>query len=291
MNAVKKIALYALYTLAVTGIFLYYLFPSESVRAYVRYKVHQADPSLELTIGGAAPTLPPGLTFRSALLSQEAEPLAGAETLKVTPALTTLFGPEITLGFKGEVYGGALKGDLVLDRTQKRPDPPVRALTANIVGLQVGRVHALERVSDYTVSGSLNGAVSYQNTDEGEKGDLRLALTDLTVRPRTPLFNITDLTFNQVQAEAILTPGRRVEIRQCTLAGPQVNGTLSGSIRVASNPARSVLDLTGNLKPHPSFLAEISKGFPASLLLKNRSGGDISFRIRGTIDNPSFSLL
>lgn len=291
MNAVKKIALYALYTLVVTGVFLYYLFPSDSVRAYVSYKVRQADPSLELTIGEAAPALPPGLTFRSALLSQAAGPLAAAERLKVTPALSTLFGPEIALGFKGEVYGGALKGHLVLDRTVERPQPPVRALTANIAGLQVGRIHALERIPGYAVSGSLNGAVSYQNRDDGEKGDVRLALTNLTVRPETPLFNITEVTFNQVQAEAVLEPGRRVEIRQCSLAGPQLNGTLAGSIRVADDPARSALDLTGTLKPHPSFLADIGKSFPASLLLKNRSGGDISFRIRGTMENPAFSLL
>ena len=293
MNAAKTIAFYALYTLVVTGVFLYYLFPSESVRAFVGYQVHQADPSLELTIDAVAPTLPPGLTFQSALLSRNAEPLAAASRLKVTPALTTLFGPEIAIGFKGEVYGGALKGNLVLDRTKKRPEPPVRALTANVVGLQVAQLHALERIPGYTVSGTLNGAVSYQITDAGEKGDIRLSLTDLSVRPETPLFNITDVTFNQVQAEAVLEPGRRLEIRQCTLAGPQVNGTLSGAVRVADDPARSALDLTGTLKPHPGFLAEIGKGFPASLLFKNRSGGggDISFRIRGTIQNPAFSLL
>lgn len=293
MNAAKKIALYALYTLVVTGVFLYYLFPSESVRAFVGYQVNRADPSLELTIESVTPTLPPGLTFRSALLFQRSEPVAAASRLKVTPALTTLFGPEIALGFKGEVYGGALTGNMVLDRTKQRSEPPVRALTANIVGLQVGRLHALRRVPGYDVSGTLNGAVSYRRTDDGENGDIRLALTDLTVRPETPLFNITDVTFNQVQAEAVLEPGRRLEIRQCTLAGPQVNGTLSGAIRVADDPGQSALDLTGTLKPHPGFLAEIGQGFPASLLLKNRSGGagGISFRIRGTIQNPAFSLL
>jgi len=293
MNAAKTIALYALYTLVVTGVFLYYLFPSESVRAFVGYQVHRADPTLELTIESVSPTLPPGLTFRSALLFQRTEPVAAASRLKVTPALSTLFGPEIALGFKGEVYGGALKGDMVLDRTGQQPEPPVRSLSASIVGLQVGQLHALRRVPGYDVSGTLNGAVSYRMTDAGGKGDLRLALTDLSVRPETPLFNITDVTFNQVQAEAVLEPGRRLEIRQCSLAGPQVNGTLSGSIRVADDPAQSALDLTGTLKPHPGFLAEIGKGFPASLLFKNRSGGggDISFRIRGTIQNPAFSLL
>jgi type II secretion system protein N len=143
------------------------------------------------------------------------------------------------------------------------------------------------------VSGRLNGVVSYSVAEAGEKGDIRLALTDLAVRPQSPLFNITEVTFNQVQAEAVLGAGRRLEIRKCNLAGPQLNGAISGAIRLANDPAQSALDLTGSVKPHPGFLAEIGQGFPASLLLKNRSGGasEISFRIRGTIENPAFSLL
>lgn len=295
MNAAKKIALYALYTLVVTGVFLYYLFPSDSVRSYVAYQIHQADPTLEMTIDSAAPMLPPGLTFRSALLFRNAEPLVGAARLNVTPALTTLFGPEITLAFKGEMYEGALKGNMALDRTTQRPDPPVRALDATISGLQVGQLHALRQVPDYTVSGRLNGVVSYRLTGDGETGNIRLALTDLAVRPRTPVFNITEVVFNQVQVEAILAPGRRLEIRKCSLAGPQVNGALSGAIQVANDPALSTLDLTGSLTPHPGFLADLGKEFPASLLFGNRSGkgggNEISFRIRGTIGNPAFSLL
>ncbi len=289
MNTAKKILLYALYTLGVTGLFLYILFPSDSVRSYVGYQVNQADPTLEMTIDSVAPALPPGLTLRSALLLRNSEPVAGASRMTVTPALTTLFGPEIALTFRGDAYGGGLKGALVLDRSRQRPDPPVRSLEANLAGIQVGQLHALEQVPDYTLSGTLNAAVSYQRTDTGETGDIRLAVSDLTVRPRTPLFNITDVTFNQVQAEAILSPGRRLEIRKCSLAGPQVNGVLSGAIRIADDPAKSRLDLAGSLKPHPGFLADIGKGFPASLLLKNRS--EISFRIRGTFEDPAFSLL
>lgn len=279
--------------------FLYYLFPSESVRAYIAHQVHQADPTLEMTIDDAAPALPPGLTLKNALIFKNSKPMAGAEKLKATPVLTTLLNREIAVNFKGDVYDGTLKGRVLVDRktspNPKRLDPPIRSLEANIAGIQVGKIHALRQFPDYSVSGKLNADLTYIRTDKGENGNIRVAAVNLSVRPQAPIFNIAQVTFNQIQAQAVLSPGRRLEIQKCSLAGPQLNGTISGSIRIADDPAKSALDLTGSFKPHPGFLADIGKGFLTSFLFKNRrgvaGGQEISFRIRGTIENPNFSLL
>jgi len=66
---------------------------------------------------------------------------------------------------------------------------------------------------------------------------------------------------------------------------------VTGSIRFTSVPSRSILSLSGQLKPHPEFIKELGKSFPVNMFFKKKSKtNSFPFTIKGTIDKTRFSM-
>ncbi len=312
MKTTRKILLYALYAAGVTGFFLYYLFPAEAVRDYVAHQVGRAEPNLSLTIAAVAPGLPPGLTFESAELFHEGRPVATADRIKVTPSLTSLMRQDVVINFHGRIYDGRVKGAAVVPR--KGPAGRLKNLEAVFSGVQIGGIEALSALPGYQVTGKLNADIAYhpagkgptdgdganaenndqnnaENNAENNDGNIRFVVLNLVARPSMPLFGIEQIQFTDVQGEAILANPGRVEVKSLAARGGQVNVSVTGAINLARPLNRSALNLTGTITPHPSFIAALGDGFPAAFLMKKRGGGQINFRIGGTLENPAFSLL
>lgn len=288
--------LYIAYALLLTGVFLYLLFPAEAVKSYITYQVSRARTDVSVVIGGVKPAFPPGLTFREAQVAQGADPLVRLTAVKVMPELTTLLRPRVAVDFDGDLYGGELSGQAVILKPGSSAEASregISDLTAALSGVRIGDISILrQRIPDYRLSGLLNAGVDYHRKPDGESGEMTVTVADLTVELVTPLFNLAKLTFQSVTARAVLGPNREIRIEECVLKGPQINGTLSGTIALRNPPPKSILNLSGSIVPHSSFLASLGSGFPASLLLRRQSDkGEIPFRIGGTIDNPAFSML
>ncbi len=289
----KKILLYTLYIGVVTAAFAYFLFPSDAVKDYIVRQVKAAEPNLELQIEKIRPALPPGLALGGTRLFYETIPLVESPQVRVLPVMTTLFSSETAIGFKGLLYGGNFKGVALFDRPPEAK-PQLKRIEAGLSGVQVAQVHALEKLpQDYEVlSGLLSGTIDLRMTDAGETGEATLSIADLGLKIDVPMIDLGPINFNEVKAGIDMVSDRRIQIRECTFKGPQVNGTLSGDLEIMDLPEQSRLNLTGTITPHAAFLANLSKGFPASLLFKKRSGkSELAFAIRGTLKNPQFSLL
>ena len=97
-----------------------------------------------------------------------------------------------------------------------------------------------------------------------------------------------NLTFEKIEAKLELN-NKLIKFKQCELKGNQMEGSISGYISVKTPSDKSKLKLTGTLTPQPELLEDL--GAAAQLLFNQKSGqNSISFRIEGTLKEPSFSL-
>ena len=104
-----------------------------------------------------------------------------------------------------------------------------------------------------------------------------------------PGVNLKELTFSEANAKLAAGGGTDLRIESLTAKGSQVNGDLSGTIRLTVPFEKSVLDMTGSVRPHPSFISDLGSGL--AVLFQNRGGNNtFPFVVKGTIEAPEFLL-
>jgi type II secretion system protein N len=237
-------------------------------------------------MGDVRPGFPPGLTLDDVRLFVGDQLAFEWEYIKITPKLLTVFGSDKAYAVKGGVYGGGLKGDIVHSPEDRR----LKA-DATLAGLQLQRIPLLKDLTENSVTGALNADLAFSRSDAGRKMSARLNVTNCAVVFATPFLGQKQLGFNVVNAEITADALNVSHIDQCEFKGSQADGSVSGTIAWRRPIEKSVLDLKGAVKAHPSFIAGIGKTLPVGDLLSRSSGRDgIRFRVDGLIDAPGFSL-
>ncbi len=283
MNKFTKIILYAIYTIIATGACLYYLFPSDTVSRYTGHRVSEADPNITLKVDRVVPDLPPGLAFKTLDIYYGDLYVAQAERLDVAPKLTTLFKERKSFSFNASIWEGTI-GGIADFPFPLRPDDV--NVTADINGLMIERIQALENLPAENVTGMVNGDVAYTRNNVDETAHANLKISDLAIDLAIPIIKMA-LVFPSIDADISLK-NRKIEIKQCTAIGEQVNGDISGTIVLADPIGDSRLNLKGGIKPHEAFANGMGKTL-LTLIFRNRSGASsYQFIIGGTIDNYTF---
>jgi type II secretion system protein N len=280
---IKSGAAYTLYALLLTGLFLYFLFPADAVERFLVNRFKRNVPGAELIIGEVRPALPPGLVMTPVGVVRADAPLVRLDRLRVTPALLSLIGDRPTADVSVRAFGGRLDGTVSLVRTNG--GARAQAAEAAFDGLDLSEVDALELLSPHPVTGRLSGEARY----DGGDGSALLTVTDGGVTFQEPLFNVDSLHFARIEARLRIAGGRTLTLEECTLTGNQVGGALSGTLTLDRPLESSVLNLEGELRPHPALIASLGEG-AAMLLRQNRGQNAIPFSIRGPIGSPRFSL-
>ena len=106
MKISKKSIFYTIYIIAITGIFLYYLFPSDKLKTYLAYRLSQGNPDITVTIDRVSPVLPPGIGLYKVAIAHQNKALVDLEKLKLMPGILSLFGDRTTVNFKGYLNAG-----------------------------------------------------------------------------------------------------------------------------------------------------------------------------------------
>lgn len=296
----KKWLLYSIYIIAVTGFFLYYLFPSEEVKKYAEFKISNANPDMRVSIDRIKPAFPPGLGFYTVKLFREDNQLLEIEQLKTSPRLLSVFGAETLLSFSGELYAGELKGIAAFAKNENDfifPKNGIRQIQidANLSGIHIKDIHAVKNLPDYTLSGILGGNILYDTgKDAANKAVAKIAVSDCNIGlPESGvkgnlallLGNIKALSFSNIDADITIDKDNKLEIKECILKGSQLNGDITGTIDMKKPFKKSALNLTVTIKPHPSFIAAI--GNAASSFFKK---GSLSLRVSGTVEKPGVAF-
>lgn len=116
----------------------------------------------------------------------------------------------------------------------------------------------------------------------------RLKLSEIRMTLSLPV--IGSLDFRQILAD-IGWKGEEVEIASLTAAGDQMDGRLSGRIRVETPVEKSRLQISGVLHLKPEILDKLKAVFPAAGRIGQPTGeGGIPFQIAGTLAAPQYSF-
>lgn len=289
MSRFKTTFLYILYIVIASGFFIYYLFPSEDIKRFVEYKFQEDNPGYRLSIAQVSPAFPPALKIKTSKVYQGDLLLFESPQIKATPNWLTIFNSKKTIYFKGKAYQGEAKGRILIDRDPTSEGLEIDAELKNV------RLQDIEAVQDvaagHRVLGILNGQIRYKPALKGPSADIKLVIGQLGIEFGQPMLNINKIEFTEVQANLSMVDNQNLMIDQCVFKGNQINAEISGIIGLAQDPAESNLRLKGSFKPHPSFIAQLGKTFPAAFFFRKKTdNANIGFQIRGTIMAPDFSL-
>ena len=288
MKPSKKTLLYTAYIIGITIVFLWYLFPSDMLKAYLAYRLAQGKSDVTVTIEKMSPILPPGINLQHVVIAQQRMTLINLESLKVMPELRSLFSDTTAVNFKGRVYQGSFSGRVELG--DGRQGKGIK-IDANLAGIQVQQISLLKNLSDHEISGSLDGTFTYADMRPNRSFAGDLTLTSCQIMLATPVLSQKSFDFKNIEANLTLQNDTLV-IKQLNAKGNQLDLNLAGNVALnAADPAETKLNLTGTVTPHHVFLAKIENLIPVDLLRNKKAGrAAISFRVDGTMDEPGFSL-
>ena len=286
MLVFKSRILWAIYFICAALFFFYILFPSETVKEYLAHQVRRAHPGLTVEIGRLKPGFPPALKLYDVSVYLFGQSLAEMENLKISPNILSLLMETTHLAFNGTSYGGTLKGQADINKDSANRE---MTIDADLAGIQVKDLEALNAITTHKISGILDGTLRFKTSapHQGLSGDL--ILTDGQIEFSPPLLNQNTLSFNTIEAEVMLN-NRSLIINSCQIEGDQLGAYFSGSIKISGRSARKVLDLSGTVNPHAALLAKLGKNLPQLLAGSDSEKQGFPFRITGTMDSPEYSF-
>ena len=286
MQIFKSRISWAIYIICAALFFFYVLFPSDTVKEYLADQIGQTHPNLAVYIGDLKPAFPPGLKLYKISVNHLGQAIADLENLKISPDILSLFRDTTRLSFKGRGYGGILKGHV--DITNKSANREV-ILDADLDGIRMEQLEALDTVTSHKISGILNGTLELktQRPHPTLSGDL--TLTDGQIKFSPPILNQNVITFSTIEADLVFN-NRSLDINRCELEGNQLDADIAGSIKFSARSARKILNLTGTVKPHEELLAKLGKNIPQMLKGSKIRDQGLPFRIKGPMDSPQYSF-
>ena len=151
MKTSGKIFLYGLYTLAAVFVFVYLLFPSETVSEIIETRIAKANPNLQITLDKANPMFPPGLKMAPVEVAYSGIPVLHMDYLKVVPGMFSMIGNEKKVKFNGGLGRGSLKGHADLTMDNQRPQTKV---TVNLDNVSTDALEVLDQWPAYQLIGS-----------------------------------------------------------------------------------------------------------------------------------------
>jgi len=287
MKNTHKIFLYALYTLAAMGFFLYWLFPSRIVSDLIVSRIQQSSPVLQVDIRNAYAAFPPGLKLEPVAMAYADVPIARFDYLKVTPSLLSLLRGPKHFDFSGTLGTGTLKGKAALTSD----DRPQTQVTLSFDRVPIDLLEFLKQWPNYKVTGDMNAYMDFDSLKgTGGTTNVSLDLAPARIAFNTPFMGIEQIEFSQIQTEMTVTP-RMLQIKRCDASGAQLEGKITGSIVFRQPIQSSRLTLSCTLKPQAAFIAEHRNDMIAAVLgSESAQKRGIIFRISGTLDNPSYVI-
>jgi type II secretion system protein N len=284
MKISKISLLYTVYIIGITGFFLYYLFPSDTLKTYLAYRLSQGNPDITVTIDRVSPVIPPGINLHDVGIVHQNKALVDLDNLKIMPGILSLFSDKSTVNFKGHVNAGTFSGRAELD--DNSGGQKVKC-DGRISGIQVQGIPALQRLPADKISGVLNGNFIYADAGPNRSLEGKLTLSQCRIELSEAVFNLKSLEFRDIDADLMLK-NDTLTIKHTSAKGNQLDADITGTIGFTGKCA---LNLTVSVTPHHLLLAKIEKTLPMDFLRNKKAGNAaISFNIDGTLDEPDFSL-
>jgi type II secretion system protein N len=289
----KKWLGYTLYVVLVAAILLYFLFPGQAVDEFLDNSLSRISPEFSFRSEKIEAWIPPGLRITSGevyLNNMVESAVFKSDILFVGPRILEMVKGERSFNLNGTAYSGELSGTFDFAGTDK----DIFKGEISFRDFDLAEYDFLSEKFKHRLIGSFSGEIEYGKETAGAvggSGKANLRLSDGQLKFKDPVFNIAFVDLQSIRLEAEL--GRRsITIVKAELAGPEVNGTMTGSIQLQKDIGLSQLNLKGSLEP----LAEFYKNHPEvreliKAMKMRVKRGQFSFTITGTLGDPKFKLL
>jgi type II secretion system protein N len=280
---------YLLFALILTVALLYYRFPSDALRGYLQATADRANPPLLLSVDHIEPRFPIGLKFADTEVAMKDMPdrvILRADSLLLKPRLWSLLRGKSEYCFHCMAYKGDLIGCVYFKNDDRKLFIDTEIELRNI---RIGDHAYLSQLISRHVEGILGGTVSYRgqyNLLMDGSGEANLRLSQGKVELLQPLLNFESIEFNEMEIEMALKQ-QKINVTRLELKGQELQGTLSGTITLKEEFAKSSLDLRGTIEPFAAFFKSTPGTIDTVKLFKQRlKRGILSFVIHGTLGEP-----
>ncbi len=288
MNRFRKYLAHILYILGATLLFLYILFPSETVKDYIEYRAGSIAPGFTCYIENLAPGIPPGLLLSNMYILSEDESLIRFDSIRLSPSWRTFLSMEPGIRLAAAAAKGDIHGTV---RTRQSGDN--RKLIGNIraSSIDLQDAFALELFFPAQFSGTLSATARYETPvktfDRFEgKGHATVSISGFRMDPDESILGVLDrLAFSTMEAE-MTVENDRVHIDRLNLAGQQVSAHGSGTVTLRFPMEASRINLEGTVELHPQMLSRFRPLLPRQY----QGDGRIPVRITGTLDRPRYAI-
>lgn len=279
----KKILLYIAFILFTAGFFLYILFPSETVKTYLAYKLAQLVPECGFAIADARPALPPGLIFSGIDIKFRKKTAVILDRITIAPAYVSLFKGRPGADIDASLYDGKIAGYADFLKTGKKDD--INA-DFSISKVNLKPIPIISDLTRYRITGILSGNIKYNGPSTGTgNGSAHFSAKKCGIKFDTPIIGLTGFLFNSGETD-IKMEKQKLNIEALTLNGHDLSVSATGSIIMAARLSDSRINLKGTLRPAPDIMKKIGAFFP----LKYLQQGGVPFRVTGTFSRMNYSF-
>lgn len=289
MKKFKVQFLYTLYALAALIFFLYALFPEEAANRFVAQDLENRFPECRIRIERLSPTFPPGIRLHEAIVSNHSDMLIEISEARFRPDFLALLRGRTAFSFDGTAYEGSFSGQVEFGPEKFRGRPNAADMSLSGVRIQEMELKNLGNGAEFTAI--LDGSLSYhQDAKTGGSLNANLAFSDVTLM--IPVFGEEKepLHFSNFNVDAAVAR-QAITIKKGEFKGTEMDGELTGSVRLSDPLPKSRMNLSLNLFPRPEFQEKLSSLLPMAAL-QNKSGNQAGFKLNliGTLENPNVSL-
>lgn len=280
----RTLAGYALFFVLAFAVFVYVRFPAASLIPAVEGAV--SGTPLRLEISGASLGFPPGVTFGATGVygdfAGKTVPLVTLDYLSVTPSLLSIVsGPRAT------IKAGALNGEAAATVSLSGEEGKTLGVNFKFTDIDPAAGPWWRDFTMAKFSGKLSGggAVSLENGDitRGD-GAISLSLRDGVIEiSRNILQNMPPLKIDSGALEADYKKASLV-IKKGSFTGPDIEGTVAGSVILSRVPDFSRLNITVSVKLSRTIKDALG---PLAMLIPPAKNGLHTFRIGGMIKSPA----
>jgi len=289
----KKWFGYVLFALILTVALLYFRFPSDALRDYLQATAGRANPRVVLSVDRVELRFPIGLKFVEAevgLKDMSDRVILRADRFLLKPELWSLLRGESKYCFDCLAYKGNVSGCVYFqkDSTRRFIDTEIE-----LKNIRIGDYAYLSHLVGRHAEGTLGGTVSYRgpyNLLMDGSGEANLRLSHGRVELLEPFLTLESIDFNEMKIEMALKK-QKINVTRLELKGQHLHGTLSGTITLKEEFAKSRLDLRGTIEPFAALFKSTAGTLDTVRFFKKRlEGGTLSFVIHGTLGEPKIEF-
>ncbi len=285
---ILAMACYILYGVVVLVLLLWWLFPAESARTWLEYRLQQAYPALSWEVGSVRLQLPDRAVVQNIRVKYRENDKI--EWLRVEGAqirpdyVASLRRQRPVFFYRLELLGGTMTGDVILGRSGRL------ACIGKLARLQVAGLEQLQQLLGRQVSGLLSGRYKCQMrpTEKGLgrlQGHFYFFLEDGKVTMREPVLGHKIFPFQKIEL-TLEQRGRELVVKDGQVQSRLLKATFSGTVQLQPQLTASSLKLHGIITPLPELLRGLRDDAATASIRERLQQGKLPFGVKGTLREP-----